>query len=166
MLYVGAIVLVQGRTFLVKDVVSDPEKIAYAMPAKVPYFTKFRDSLSIVLQHRAQTARGGWIHCGPAILTVQPLGFKKIWRKTLEVRGDGSGVGRVSSRPLPASTCVAPRRSLSSATSISPPSSRRRRRCGATCQPPCMRSWQPLEQTRSLAATASTTPCGPSSQAL
>lgn len=112
-IYLGAIVLIQGRTYLVRDVHVGSPKVAFAAPVKEPYFTKFRDSLSVTLQRRAETARGGWIHSGPALLTVQPLGFKKIWRKTLEVwatHGHGGLASNAHERSL------ASRRSLSSVT--------------------------------------------------
>lgn len=77
----------QGRTYEVYPLDTGPAKTAVAKPVKVNYFTKMSDHLSIILQHRVETARGGWIHCGSALLSVEARAFKKIRRRTFEVRG-------------------------------------------------------------------------------
>ena len=78
--------LQQGRTYLVREIDTGPGKVALARPTNVPYTTKFRDALSITMLQRGESASDGWIHAGPARVTAEPLGFKKVSRQTMQVR--------------------------------------------------------------------------------
>ena len=82
----GAIVYYSGTTYKVLTLDTGHGKCAHARPVKEKYFTKLRDSLRITLEQRSSTAQGGWIHKGPAVITVQPLGYTKISKLTLQVR--------------------------------------------------------------------------------
>jgi ATP-dependent helicase YprA (DUF1998 family) len=84
--YPGAILLLQGATYLVERLETCLEKAAFVRQVVEPYYTAVRDTCTISTLQRTQSASDGVTHRGPAQITMRVLGYSKIWKRTGQAR--------------------------------------------------------------------------------